>query len=512
MYRWRKWYFIAVFFIALITGFIVSRVIPHTEAVCFHCNILVIDFDVLRADDLPCYGYRRNTAPNLCSFAGKSALFENNYSSGTWTLPSMFSTITSLYPTFHKVRNAYTDSLASHILTLAEALKREGYETVLIEEKNNPYTFVPENGGTRGFDVIITDQSVDRLLNVLKTSKKPVFIYYYRSDMHMPYILPEGEKPMEAMKAPPLLPISETEFSRYLNTYLLNHASEVFKASTIREFSSVFTSARQQGSVALTELFYSLIERDQRQYLVNGWTPVSNAYLQSFDTHNKDDLAYIRMLYDTKIRVLDREMDKLFVFLNDRSVSDKTITVITSDHGESFGQYGTFGHINDNHSDILYAPLIIRSPGYGHERIREPSSNVDIFPTLLELTGSKPVDDLQGISLVPFMRDPQNAPPRFIISEVWNNGVVLQNKNWFYLLPSDTEGISASVLYDKIKDPTESINKAADYPDLVKTLYDQALLLRSYQSNTQTDQNIPDYVKLKLTPEKIRQMKLQGYF
>ena len=54
---------------------------------CPWCNIVLIDIDILRADALPCYGYKRNTAPNICALAQKGLVFTDNYAQSTWTLP-----------------------------------------------------------------------------------------------------------------------------------------------------------------------------------------------------------------------------------------------------------------------------------------------------------------------------------------------------------------------------------------------------------------------------------------
>src|SRR3989338_11600378 len=60
-----------------------KRILP--EGICKDCNVILISLDTLRAKSLPCYGYEKNTAPNLCEFAKKSFLFENAYSPASKT-------------------------------------------------------------------------------------------------------------------------------------------------------------------------------------------------------------------------------------------------------------------------------------------------------------------------------------------------------------------------------------------------------------------------------------------
>ena len=224
---------------------------------CDHCNILLLDIDILRADDLPCYGYYRNTAPNICSFGKKSTVFTDNYSTSFWTLPDIFSTVTSLYPAFHGVATEYVDSLNSNVPTLAETLKNEGYQTafVFIGGSNNPAILNQENGGLRGYD-IITEEPAEKVISDLSKSPKPWFIHYYRSELHLPYVLPDGASPMDTnLVAPKNLPTTETDFNRLLNIYLKKHYSEIFKQKAIDEYSSIILAPDKINSTAVTDLF-----------------------------------------------------------------------------------------------------------------------------------------------------------------------------------------------------------------------------------------------------------------
>ena len=100
-------------------------------------NIILISIDDLRADHLGCYGYTRNTSPNIDSFARKSILFERCYVHEPWTLPSHMSMFTSLYPITHGVCGG-NDGLNPAIVTLTEVLKDEGYMTMAFTNNTSP--------------------------------------------------------------------------------------------------------------------------------------------------------------------------------------------------------------------------------------------------------------------------------------------------------------------------------------------------------------------------------------
>ncbi len=105
-------------------------------------------------------------------------------------------------------------------------------------------------------------------------------------------------------------------------------------------------------------------------------------------------------LYDHEIRWTDAQIGRLFDELRRRGLWDKTVIVITGDHGEGFGEHGV-----DLHGYHLYAaqtkvPLLIRIPGQPGRRATMPAGHVDVLPTLANLAGAAPSTEMMGRSLV----------------------------------------------------------------------------------------------------------------
>ena len=105
-------------------------------------------------------------------------------------------------------------------------------------------------------------------------------------------------------------------------------------------------------------------------------------------------------LYDGEIRYTDTHIGRLLDDLRAKGLYDKTVIVVTGDHGEGFGEHGV-----DFHGYHLYAaqtkvPLIIRVPGMAPRRATTPAGHVDIMPTLVNLAGGQPNADMMGRSLV----------------------------------------------------------------------------------------------------------------
>ena len=172
-------------------------------------DLIVILVDTLRRDYLGTYGFQGEISPALDRFANESVLFENAISAAPWTLPSVASIFTSLYPEEHgmrriaapRVKRRPAKSEASKhprfsvlnegIPTLAETLREAGYETAAF------YTnawLVPETGLGRGFEHYtrveddakrITSQALDFMRRRERT--RPLFLYLHFMDVHGPY-------------------------------------------------------------------------------------------------------------------------------------------------------------------------------------------------------------------------------------------------------------------------------------------------------------------------------------
>jgi arylsulfatase A-like enzyme len=115
--------------------------------------------------------------------------------------------------------------------------------------------------------------------------------------------------------------------------------------------------------------------------------------------HNR--FARNRRQYAAEIRYTDEVFGKLIDDLERQDLLDHTIIVVTSDHGEEFGEHGSLGHSKTLYDEVLRVPLVIWAPGLVSEgrRIPEQISLVDVTPTLLDLLGVTAPPGLHGVSL-----------------------------------------------------------------------------------------------------------------
>jgi len=166
--------------------------------------------------------------------------------------------------------------------------------------------------------------------------------------------------------------------------------------------------------------------------------------------------------YLGEIAFTDSQIGRLLDHLEQQGLLDDTFVVVVADHGESLGEHGESEHGLFIYDAVTHVPLIIRVPfgDYGGTRRGEPTSIVDVTPTVLEMTGVGASSDLHGISLVASFDAQFEPSPRYVYSESWYARLhygwsplqALRGDRYKLILSSDPE------LYDMRQDPREADN------------------------------------------------------
>ncbi|MFQ5789204.1 MAG: sulfatase-like hydrolase/transferase [Acidobacteriota bacterium] len=179
-----------------------------------------------------------------------------------------------------------------------------------------------------------------------------------------------------------------------------------------------------------------------------------------------------RTLYRGEVAYVDTLMGGLLNWLEEHDLLERTVLVLTADHGESLGEHGEKTHGFFLYESTLRVPLIIRYPGGPRGvRLEEPVRIIDVAPTVVELLGLSPLEGVDGRSLLPLLEVPGSPPgeseedlvayaetyvPRLHYG--WSELRSLrQGKHKFILAPR-------SELYNLDVDPDESRNLVADEP------------------------------------------------
>jgi len=317
-------------------------------------NVLFIVLDAVRADHVSCYGYQRKTTPNIDRMSREGALFLNAFSGAPWTLPSHASMFTGLCPSQHQADwgHAYLDR---GFPTLAERLRDIGYQTVGFSEN----VFVGRTFGlARGFDEFHDTWRRPLVVRALARNATRVFGYRERLDCPERTIgLFERWVGNNRNRGKPFF-----AFFNFMSAHLPRYPRLTF--------------GRQdwpKQSLARIEPVNLIPER---------------FYVPKFRL-NREDLAVMADVYDSDLSYLDSQIGDLMVFLTEAGIRDNTIVILTSDHGENFGEHGLIEHQFCLYDTLLHVPLVVRYPGFVKPaRIETKVSTVSLFKTVLALVGA----------------------------------------------------------------------------------------------------------------------------
>jgi len=396
-------------------------------------NIVLIILDAVRADHLSAYGYARPTTPNLDRLAVQGVLFENAVAPSSWSLPSLISIFTGLLPHQHG-SNMYVPQ-GTAIRTLAEVLSSWGYETAGFTA--NLYYGQSSWGMDQGFQVY-EDDSLSLRHNLARTVVGRTLIQ-------------------------PL-------YGYCIQLY------DVFDRRNAREINRDVGRWLQRRSTQPFFLFVHYFDTHDPYYAPPPYDTrfgrISEAALRRMYSNEGlegrrrlTDEEHVSLIagYDNCLAFLDDQVGRLFQLLLRSSAWSNTIIIITSDHGDAFGEHASSRHGANLYREVLHVPLIIFGPGIpAGLRIPYAASLRQIFPTVLDLVRSgsipphyslrrywmpgfrpEPWDD-EAVSEL--LSDCEGPEPEAIIS--------LMTSEWHYL--QDARG--RTEVYHWPTDPQEKVN------------------------------------------------------
>ena len=338
-------------------------------------NVILISIDTLRPDHLGCYGYERGTSPAIDRFAAQGAVFEDCSSTAPWTLPGHASMLTGLYPSTHGVKH-HERSLPDDCLSLATLLGRAGRKSMAVVNSHNI--------GTRDFGL---DQGFD------------VFKYVPEMDQVPGETTPDGFPKIQIVNRGRLI----TKLARDL---IDEHGADPF--FLFLHYYDVHTdfTAKPEYEERFVEPYDGPLTRDGQLL-----TPQLSGYRKRDQSITDDDARWLRQKYDAEIAQLDDVLGGFFDFLKEKGLEDDTLVVITSDHGEEYGEHGGALHGRSQYQELLAIPLILRGPGVpAGQRYSQSVSLVDVAPTILRLAGVRQEHETDGIDASLAWRAPQGWP------------------------------------------------------------------------------------------------------
>ena len=140
----------------------------------------------------------------------------------------------------------------------------------------------------------------------------------------------------------------------------------------------------------------------------------------------------MRSLYEAEVAYSDQLVESVVATLEALELTDETIVVLVSDHGESLGEGGHIGH-NQLRDVQLQVPMIVRIPGVEPTRVRQPVETVDLMPTLFAALGVEPPYPFQGRNLLPVLRGEDSLGDDRVRIAQQGMRVRVSNREWQWL-------------------------------------------------------------------------------
>lgn len=427
-------------------------------------NVILITMDTVRADHLSLYGYARDTTPNLKILSEQATLYSNAIATSETTLDSHASIFTGLYSRSHGAHytlktpapsydelgesDLWTDStpLAEKFNTLAEFLSAKGYLTMAVVAN---HAFLADSYRTgQGFQHYDYRSPVPLLGHYFGKTR----LFYLRQSIHnilsnftssSDYYMASRTADEINRKVFALLDKVDSKNERFFLfiNYLDAHRPYMPPTPYDKLFPGKDETFRPWKFAALKKQVMSLerkITDKERRHIVSQ--------------------------YDGGIAYMDFHIGALIARLKESGLYENSLFIVTSDHGEAFGEKNFMTHGSSVYQNQVYVPLVIRYPGGSRKGVIDTvTSGVDIMPTVLDTLGYEIPEYLQGISLMKV----EQEGDRSVISESFSNRKHIETHRRFYRIEravfSGTMKFISSTsgkreLYDLSIDPEEKRN------------------------------------------------------
>ena len=350
--------------VAIVTGLSWGRIIKTPANGSSQApNVLLLVMDTVRARNLSLYGYARKTTPQLERLAQSGVRFDEAIATAPWTLPSHAGMFTGQLP--HEMSADFRTPLDATHPTLAEALSQQGWRTAGFVA--NTYYCTAEQGLARGF-AHYEDHQLTFGEFVLSASLSRKLLHQDWLRRVVGYYDVIGRK-------------SAADINRAFLNWLPSEPGRPFFA-----FLNYFDAHEPCLPPAPYDTQFGARIRHgdfRRAHLLRTTWRLNRE--RGTTQQNQADID----CYDGSIAYLDDQIGQLLQELERRGVLQNTLVIVTSDHGEAFGENYNYGHIKSAYITQLHVPLILSLPGCvpGGQTVAHSVSLRELPATVMNLLG-----------------------------------------------------------------------------------------------------------------------------
>lgn len=364
--------------------------------------MVLLSVDALRADHLSCYGYHRETTPNIDRIAGDGLQFMNAFSPSSHTREAVPAFLTGRYPDEAVDSGYHLDTR-----TVAARFTHRGYATGAFH--SNPFL-----SRAYGYDVDFCEFDDDLRLGSHKLVVLAQRLLDKLRNRHYARANAINERSLHWIDSLSRLDSGFFLWNHYMDVHGPYEPPEQYQKS-FRDTVVGKPAARELYKRAM-DVPESLTEQDHRT-LVD--------------------------LYDAETRYVDDRIGQFFSALSERELLDETLVILTADHGDGFGEHGYYEHPRRLDTELLHIPLVVSHPSLDYDQYDEPVSTLDIVPTVLDALGME-YDDYPGKSIFETLGEP-NGTNRLVFSQVSGEGEEIALKRFAARSATATHTIEVDV-------------------------------------------------------------------
>lgn len=440
-----------------------------------HPNIVFVIIDALRTRNLSCYGYSKPTSPNIDMLAREGVLFEDAYSCTNITDASLTTIFSGRHPLSHgvllhgeRVKEDCIERLnLSGIRFLPEILRSNGYTTFAVDWlgrwHKRGYDYYSGMSTSPGVP-LIKEFLHERLRSLLHESLLRLGFLRFPSSLRK-ILFGESaavdltDEAVSLIKSAPVQPFFL--FVHYWDTHFPYHAP----ADYVKEY---------RGN----------LHNQNIQEILDRIDPISTSYTRIGKYLKVDSVDEVIARYDGAIAYVDHEIGRILETLDECGVSDDTIFILTSDHGESLTEHGIFFEHHGLYDVSIHVPLIISySESPKGKRTRGFIQHFDIVPTILDILGIETQNfDFDGKSALPLIsgETEQMHPAIYAEEAYWQRKRAVRTYDNKYIAALSEKGAVCRAckcvhggieeLYDLNEDPEETQNMVEEDPRVANTM------------------------------------------
>jgi arylsulfatase len=368
-------------------------------------NIVIVMTDQQRWDTLGVYGNRHIRTPNLDRLATEGVLFEKAFVPIPLCTPSRASLFTGQYPSRHGLRANEVFPLPVSAPNMLNTFREAGY-TTLMAGKDHVFG---QEGLSRLFDRVVEYNHFGRGKGMygidedMDEAERSVFDFR-KSLMGVKYV---DLDPHDILDTPTVritdAAIEMVQDAKDLPFFLWLSYPDPHPPFVVAEPYASMYRGRPVGHPATRE--GEMDDKPLRQKLGQHFLRSSDRYSKGRNIYCEEDIQRIREIYYGMVSLIDDQVGRFAQALEGLALSEDTILVFMSDHGEFLGSHSMVRKTTAMYDDLVRIPLFVRWPGHiKPARITESvAESVDLAPTLLDLAGLPLLDQVEGKSMSPLL-------------------------------------------------------------------------------------------------------------